>query len=67
MLTLKKVNALVKHLDVELVKGEGYFYLLDADGRQIGESICVYRLNHMSLEKWLDCIEADVKAAKNLN
>jgi hypothetical protein len=67
MFTLKKVNAAVKHLDVELVKGQGYFYILDADGRQIGESICVYRLNHMSFQKWIDCIESDAKAEKELH
>lgn len=60
MLTLKKVNAAIAHLKVELIRGEGYFYLVNADGPLDFGSIYVYRLNHMTLEKWVEAIESVV-------
>lgn len=59
MLTLKKVN---KHLhengmpeDIELVKGEGYYYFAGGNTYAWKETgVYVYRLNHLSLEGYLD-------------
>lgn len=46
----------------ELVRGRGYFYLWDKEGEEsfwsmaYSSSIYVYRLNHMTLDKWLESI-----------
>jgi hypothetical protein len=57
MLTLKTVNKKLKDLgyDVELVKGEDYFYFCgpSIDLRQ-STSVMVYRLNQLSLDQWID-------------
>jgi hypothetical protein len=60
MLTLKKINKVIQHLNIELVRGRGYFYILDSNGNQVGDSICVFRLNHMSIERWLETIDSEV-------
>lgn len=45
--------------DYELVKGEGYFYLVGPDTECWYEtSIYSYRLNHMSINQWIDAIFA---------
>jgi hypothetical protein len=59
MFTLKKVNAAIAHLHVELIRGNGYFYLLDFSGNPVDDSsIYVYRLNHLSLQRWVETVES---------
>jgi len=58
MVTLKKINSLIDQR-YELVRGEGYFYIWprNSDTPELYDSsINVYRLNHMSLELWLETI-----------
>jgi hypothetical protein len=56
-LTLKTVNKAIaaEGLGVMLVKGEGYFYWLDANNEALinAESVMVYALNHVDLAFWL--------------
>jgi hypothetical protein len=60
--TLAQVNKAIqkKHPLVELVKGEGYFYIYSSDknmGRYIASlytsSIYVYALNQQTVEQWV--------------
>ena len=56
MLRLYHVNDALKSegIDAELVKGEGYYWF---DGNDVEfaktTSVMVYRLNHLSLEQWI--------------
>jgi hypothetical protein len=46
-----------ERLDVELVRGEGYFYFVYDDGdphHHDEQSIPVYRLNELPAAQWLD-------------
>ncbi len=58
MLTIKQVVKAIKQkfsVDVELYKGEGYYYF---DGACVSgcssTSVYVYTLNQLTLEQWLD-------------
>lgn len=54
MLTLKKVNQNLKHLNIELVKGNGYFYFV-SDIYMFGDSmVLVNTLNSYTLEGWIE-------------
>lgn len=54
MLTLKAVNRAIAHLQLELVRGGGYFYFLDTTtGDQVGNSVMVYTLNQITLAAWV--------------
>ena len=66
MIKLKTVNDAVKHLGVELVQGEGYFYFIpvndDFEHVYFNEySVMVYRLNQLTLEQWLEEAKAAVQ------
>lgn len=56
MLTLNKVNKEIKKIvpDVELVKGDGYFYFV---GKSVelnySTSVMVNSLNQLTLDQWL--------------
>ena len=56
MLTQKKINEAIEHTGLKLVgfTGAGYFYFLDLNGDQAGDSVYVNSLNHMSLEEWVE-------------
>ena len=53
-LTKQQINNKIKHLEVELVgtKGDGYFYFVDSEGNQVGDSVMVCYLHHNTLEEW---------------
>jgi hypothetical protein len=64
-LTMKTVNKAIQkvHPQIELVKGEGYFYIVGLDdltkdkvGMLYNTSIPVYRLSHLSLEQWIESV-----------
>ena len=64
MLTMKRVNQALtaKYGEgIELVRGEGYFYFM---GNLVPSmpSVFVYRLNHLSLDRWLYEAEAAIAA-----
>jgi len=55
-MTTSKINRAIRHLDLEIVheRGSGYSYFLDlTTGDQIGESIYVCYLHHLTLEEWI--------------
>lgn len=61
MLTLNKINKDLQktYPDIELIKGGGYFYLC-GDSVQFKSTtmICVSKLNNLSLEQWMNAINA---------
>lgn len=56
MLTLPSLNKRIceKYQNVCLFRGEGYFYFVYDDGaKYFDKSVPVYRVNHLSLDRWL--------------
>lgn len=68
MLTLKRINKEIaaRGWQVELVRGKDYFYL---DGEDMSwaysSTIAVYRLKHMTLERWMRRIEDIVMESRS--
>lgn len=54
-MTKKVINKAIAHLGLEIVgNGDGYFYFVGLEwGNQIGESVMVCYLNHLTLEEWV--------------
>lgn len=68
MITLKKVNKEINDRwpGYELVKGEGYFYVCGPNTECWNQTgIYVYGLNHMTLEQWLESVEAMIEKNKD--
>jgi len=61
--SVTQVNRAIKHLGVELVRGDGYFYFvsLDPDVAQIGDSVMRAHLNQAGLARWVSDAEYAVK------
>jgi len=61
--SVTQVNRAIKHLGVELVRGEGYFYFwsLDPAFAQIGDSVMRPYLNQAGLARWVSDAEYAVK------
>ena len=60
-ITKKKINRAIKHLNLEIIgNGDAYFYFVDLTTTyQIGESVLVAYLKHLTLERWVEeAIEA---------
>jgi hypothetical protein len=60
--TINKVNAEIAKHDVELVKGNGYFYFADLEGAETYnadhiESVFSNVLRCMTLEEWIEHVE----------
>ena len=63
--TMKAVNAALQERGIpgELVKGVGYFYMMDRDEEPAiwatlpETSIMVYRLSNMSVDEWVESVE----------
>jgi len=57
-MTLKQINRLIAHRQIELVKGDGYFYFCALPGAPFDtvEPASVYtpRLHDLSLSRWLE-------------
>jgi len=53
--SVTQVNRAIRHLGVELVRGEGYFYFvsLDPDVGPIGDSVMRAHLNQAGLARWV--------------
>lgn len=67
MLTLKRINKEIaaRGWEVELVAGDGYFWLDGEDAAWAYSSdIGVYRLNHLTLEQWMDRIKDIVEESR---
>jgi hypothetical protein len=53
-MTTAKINRAIRHLGLEIVRGSGYAYFLSlATGHQIGGSVAVCYLCHLSLSQWV--------------
>lgn len=60
MLTLKKVNQLAKAYNLELVKGNGYFYFISNDidlYKLSSTSVYVNNINQLSILEWVNEME----------
>ncbi len=55
-MNLNQINKHLRPLGVIAVRGEGYYYWLDAKTKlvvQDAPSVYVYRASHMSLDQWV--------------
>lgn len=60
-LTTARINSTIKKhgLEVAYTKGDGYFYFLDLKtGEQVGESVMVARMHHLTIQQWRDAAAA---------
>lgn len=59
--TNKNVNEAIADLNIELVKGEGYFYFAALEGApietNIPESVYVTRIRDLTLEEWVEAAQ----------
>ena len=64
--TMKNLNAAIAarwpNLDIELVKGDGYFYFDGDDGFDKIESMYTFALNGMDFDKWMEHIGWKIEA-----
>jgi hypothetical protein len=61
-MTVKLINAAIKHLNLEIIKGSGYSYFLDlTTGSQVGDSVPVCYLNQLTLSKWVEQAELAIE------
>lgn len=64
MLTLKKVNKVIKErgIDAELVKDDGYFYFWGLSVEKCkSTSVYCHTLNQLTLEQWMVDLDIFVK------
>ena len=64
-MTTAKINRAIKKYNLEIIhqRGSGYSYFLDlTTGDQIGESVQVCYLHHLTLEQWIE----DAKWARGI-
>jgi len=64
-LTTARINSTIKkyNLEVTYTKGDGYFYFLDlTTGDQVGESVMVAKMHHLTIQQWRDAA-ADARAS----
>lgn len=55
MISIPAVNRAIAHLgNIELVRGNGYFYFFGDDVNVWAESVYVYRINELSLARWVE-------------
>lgn len=56
-LNVARINSTIKkhNLTLAYTKGDGYFYFIDSTtGDQVGESVMVAKLHHLSIQQWRD-------------
>lgn len=59
MTTRAAVNKAIAHLgDIELVKGEGYFYFIGNDVSVHASGVYVYTINELPLDRWVEEAQA---------
>ena len=58
-MTKNQINRAIAQLGLTIhgKRGDGYFYFLDADGNQVGDSIFVCYLKQMPLNRWVAAAE----------
>jgi len=66
--TIHRINVWIKanypKLDIELVKGEGYFYFIGKDGFDQVESIYCCHLNHAPYKWWSETVINHIEASQ---
>jgi hypothetical protein len=64
MLTKARINKAIAHTGLQVWgNGDGYFYFLDLKtGVQRGANVNVCKLNHGSMEMWIECAETASKS-----
>lgn len=61
-MNVKKINKAIKHLGLEIVRGHGYQYFISlVNEEQIGDSVMVCHLNHLTLDEWIERAEMAVE------
>ena len=64
MTTINRINKNLKILgDIQLVKGEGYFYFVGDDVNVCTDGVYVYRLNELTPEQWFEEAKAAQRAS----
>ena len=69
MLTISKINKHISCLGYELTRGKGYYYFFpisDNVPMLTSDSVYVYRLNHLTLNQWLNELNDKIKEAKEV-
>lgn len=58
-LTKAQINRAIVHtgLTIQGTRGDGYFYFLNAEGHQVGESVMVCYLRQLPLHRWVRLAE----------
>ena len=57
------IDKAIKHLNLEIIRGDGYQYFLDlTTGDQVGDSVFVCYLRNLTVEQWVLQAERAVKA-----
>jgi hypothetical protein len=58
-MTKSQINRAIKHTDLTIqgLRGDGYFYFINAEGNQVGESIMVCYLKQLPLHRWVRLAE----------
>lgn len=62
-MTKAKINRAIRHTGLTIVgtRGDLYFYFLNANGDQIGESVWVAYLKDLSITQWVEEAEAALR------
>jgi hypothetical protein len=65
--SVTQVNRAIRHLGIEVVRGDGYFYFVSKDDEMIGCSVMVPYVNSMSLDRWIRSAESAIKEHNEIN
>jgi lysophospholipid acyltransferase (LPLAT)-like uncharacterized protein len=57
----RTINRAIAHLGLEIVRGSGYAYFVNKEGDQIGESVMVTYLSHLSVAGWVNDAIAELE------
>ena len=67
-MTTTRINQAIRHLGIEIVRGQGYQYFCDLEtGAQVGESVLVCYLNQCTLQEWVQWAEGAKKLELSFN
>jgi hypothetical protein len=58
-MTKTQINRAIKHIGLTIQgrRGDGYFYFINAEGNQCGESVMVCYLRQLPLHRWVRLAE----------
>lgn len=68
MLHIKSINKKIRSLgiDLELINGPGYFYFVGPGSENLyTASVLVYKLNHLTLDQWIEYAQQYQKEIDN--